>query len=243
MKAIILAAGRGSRLGGFTETIPKCLNKIGNITILEWILSSLKASGINDIVIVGGYKADMLKDYGTRIIYNSHWETTNMVGSLLCARREFNEPVIISYSDIVYSGDVAARLQAKNKDIVVSYDTKWKELWKARFGNPLIDAESFKIDSESRITDIGSAVDNLEGIQGQFMGLMYFTPVAFSWVESYVNNKDMSRMDMTTLLRGLIHNGRIVSGVPISGGWIEIDRAKDLELANQFYDKGLLKFK
>jgi len=54
MKAIIVAAGPGSRLNDFTKDRPKCLLKIGNKTIMERALSALRTNGINDICVVRG---------------------------------------------------------------------------------------------------------------------------------------------------------------------------------------------
>ena len=62
MKAIILAAGRGSRLGGLSDDNPKCFNEVGGKKLLEWQIAALNSSGIKDIVIVTGYKSKARKN-------------------------------------------------------------------------------------------------------------------------------------------------------------------------------------
>ena len=64
MKAIILAAGRGSRMGSKTQNSPKCFIKIFNKKLIEHQIDNLKNNGIIDIAIVTGYKSEFLKKYG-----------------------------------------------------------------------------------------------------------------------------------------------------------------------------------
>ena len=85
MKAIILAAGRGSRMKNMTNEQPKCLVDLNGKTLLERQLESLKKAGIEDIGIVTGYKHEMLKKYELVEFHNPLWEKTQMVSSLACA--------------------------------------------------------------------------------------------------------------------------------------------------------------
>ena len=82
MKAIILAAGRGSRMNELTYDKPKCLIEINGKTLLDWQLEAIKSVGINEIGIVTGYKREMLSDYKLIEFYNPNWETSQMVYSL-----------------------------------------------------------------------------------------------------------------------------------------------------------------
>ena len=80
MRAVILAAGRGSRLQAYTERAPKCLAELGGMTLIGRQLATLRDAGITDIVIATGYRGGMLEVPGTRRVHNPRWETTNMVG-------------------------------------------------------------------------------------------------------------------------------------------------------------------
>jgi len=243
VKAIILAAGRGSRLKGFTNNRPKCLNEVNGLPMLEWQIAALKAGGVSSIVIVTGYKAPMLEKYNAKTIKNENWETTNMVSSLLCASEEFNQALIVSYSDILYSTDVISSLCKQNKDAVIVYDTNWKELWEARFDEPLNDAESLTVDQAGYIKDIGRKVTQIKDIQGQYLGLMLYSPAALSWIKDLIScgKYNIDKMDMTTLIRLLINGGYPISSMAIHGGWCEIDTPDDLVLANRLCDEGRLK--
>ena len=83
MKAIILAAGKGKRMGFKTNNKPKCLVRFNGKPIIDYILETLNICGIDDIIIVNGYKREVLETYlkgrNLRFITNKHFNTTNMV--------------------------------------------------------------------------------------------------------------------------------------------------------------------
>ena len=244
MKAIILAAGRGSRLGSLTDEQPKCLTVVGSRKLLEWQINALRNGGVDEVVIVSGYRSEMLESYGCKTILNADWSNTNMVASLLCAKELFSEPLIVSYSDIVYSADIIKRLIEVKKEAVISYDVSWLDLWSRRFENPLSDAESFVIDENNYVQEIGKRVDNVSEIQGQYMGLLKFSPAAFQRIVSMVNKApDQGRqMDMTTLLSNMINSDNPLYGLPCSGGWCEVDDESDLRVAENLFVEGKILF-
>jgi choline kinase len=103
MRSIILAAGRGSRMGDLTEEYPKCLTQFAGRTLLEWQLSALRAAGIRDIAVVRGYRAETINPSGCIWFENPDWAKTNMVSTLACASQWLErDDCIVSYSDIVY---------------------------------------------------------------------------------------------------------------------------------------------
>lgn len=243
MKAIILAAGRGSRLNELTSEKPKCLNIIGGQSLIKWQISVLRAGGVDEIIIVTGYRAEMLEFDGIKTVCNHDWEKTQMVSSLLCAREEFEDGVIVSYSDIIYSSSVVSSLIKKKEDGIVVFDTKWRELWESRFDKPLEDAESFRINEDGLIEDIGQSVASFDDVQGQFVGLMKFPPIILSWIID-MNDRypdKIRRTDMTTLLQMMVKEGRKLYGMAINGGWCEVDTARDLAVAEKLYFEGALK--
>ena len=129
MKAIILAAGRGSRLKPYTKESPKCLTELGGMTLIERQLQTLRNQGIDDIIIITGYKSDQLKLPETRQIHNTSWANTNMVESLFCAEAEFGKDIIVCYSDIIYEPNVLSSLLMSTEDISVVVDRKWRAYW------------------------------------------------------------------------------------------------------------------
>ena len=163
-----------------------------------------------------------------------------MVASLLCAEDIIDEPTIVSYSDIIYEANIVSDLISSHGDLCISYDQDWLSLWRARFENPLSDAESFKIDGTHRITEIGKKVKDLDEIQGQYIGLLRFNSNSISWARDVITSDRslLSNLDMTGLLNRLILAGRTIQGVGVRSGWCEIDSPTDLVVAEKLLQKG-----
>jgi len=231
MKAIILAAGRGSRMKELTEDKPKCVVKLHGKRLIDWQLEALRASGIESIAIVKGYlKNAFVLDL--HYFENKKWSETNMVVSLLEADSWLRKDTcIISYSDIVYSTDAVLRLKTISDDIGITYDKNWLSLWAARFNDPLSDAETFKIDNKGFLTEVGKKPKTHEEVQGQFMGLLKITPCGWEKITQVINQhseKEKSKMDVTKLLQKLIEHDIRVSTIPIRDAWYEVDNEEDL---------------
>ena len=155
MKAIILAAGRGSRMGPITEETPKRLIPLQGKTLLEWQLEALANAGIKEIGIVTGYLAEKIKVQKIKYFVNKRWSKTSMVASLLCADEWLqSDTCVVSYSDIVYPTLTVFSLSKTEGDLVISYNTDWLALWKARFGDPLVDSETFKVNDKGILLEI-----------------------------------------------------------------------------------------
>ncbi len=244
MKAIILAAGRGSRLGKHTEQRPKCLAKVGGCPLLEWQIKALYNGSISGIHLIGGYLADLLAPFGLPLLTNPRWKYTNMVGTLFCADSLLlRENFLISYSDILYPPSVVQSLISSHGDIVISYDPNWLHLWKMRFTNPLADAETFAINDNGVVTDIGGKTENTALIRGQYMGLVKMTPQGWQAVRAHLLSlpaREFDRLDMTGLLKQLLAIGIDIHTVALDGDWFEIDNENDLRLCNELYAKDLL---
>ncbi len=233
MKAIILAAGRGSRMKKLTDELPKCLVELRGKTLLDWQLEALRAAGITEIAIVTGYKREMLTNRGMFEFHNPRWAETNMVSSLACAEEWLKaEPCIVSYSDIFYDPSAVKSLMETDALLAVTYDPNWLELWTQRFGDPLLDAETFRLTPENTLAEIGNKPTSVDEVQGQYMGLLRFTPEG--WMEvlrirSGLAAEYCDKMHMTGTLQLIIDARRLgVVAIPYEGAWGEIDLADDL---------------
>jgi L-glutamine-phosphate cytidylyltransferase len=229
-RAIILAAGRGSRMGKETDCKPKCLTILRNKTLLESQTEALKSANITDINIIGGYRREMLTDKFP-VIDNENWENTNMVYSLFCAPA-FNGITIVSYSDIVYHAQHVKDLLKSKSDIAITADKSWEELWKMRFENPLDDAETFKC-TNGKLMEIGQKTNDISNIEAQYMGLLKLTPAGWKTAFDLYNGfseKEKTKMDMTTLLNELLKRRQEVDVVIVDGKWCEVDSYADVLL-------------
>lgn len=235
MKAIILAAGRGSRMKNLTDECPKCLVELRGRSLLAWQLMALREAGIEEIAIVTGYKRELLTDQGLTEFHNPRWAETNMVASLACAQAWLlSEPCIVSYSDIFYGSGAVKLLMRSPASLAVTYDPNWLELWKKRFGDPLLDAETFRLNSDSILTEIGGKPKSVEEVQGQYMGLLRFTPEAWEEVariRAGLTAAECDNIHMTGTLKKVIAAGRIpVVAMAYEGGWGEVDSIEDINV-------------
>lgn len=236
MQAIILAAGRGSRLGSMTDNQPKPLAKLAGKSLIEWQLASLAAAGVNSVHVVCGYCSESLQGYGNSRIMNTNWASSNMVRSLMCADAVLSAaPTLVCYGDIVYRSGIIRTLMTSDAPLAISYDKEWWSLWSARFEDPLSDAESFRQQGGQLIT-IGERVHAREEIEGQYMGLLKFTPEGWQRVSAVLaglSAEQINKLDMTSLLRLLLSQSVPIATVVISGGWVEVDNQSDISLYEQ----------
>ena len=234
MRAIILAAGRGSRMGDLTEEYPKCLTQFAGRTLLEWQLSALRTAGIQDIAIVRGYRAETINPSDCIWFENPEWAKTNMVSTLACASQWLErDDCIVSYSDIVYHPEILQRLILHPGEVVISYDRQWLPLWSERFENPLMDAETFRLRQNGALESIGDRAQAVSDIQGQYMGLLKFSPAGWRQVEGLLDDLSQERrnqLDMTSLLQLLLKDGVEIDTTPVNGRWCEVDSETDLRL-------------
>ncbi len=242
MKMVILAAGQGTRLRPLTNDKPKCMVEYRGKPIISSILEAAKKCDMEQIAIVNGYKKevleDFLKDKNINFFINENYEKSNMVSTLFCAKDFFDDDLIVSYADIVYSEDVLQKLIDSSDDFSVVVDRKWRELWQQRMNNPLDDAETLKI-KDGKIVELGKKPRDYADIEGQYIGLFKISKKALPEVlESYesldrsknYDGKDFHNMYMTSFIQHVIDNLMDVTPVFIEGGWVEIDSVDDLKV-------------
>jgi L-glutamine-phosphate cytidylyltransferase len=235
MKAIILAAGRGSRMAESTARMPKCAMQLFGKRLIDHCVDSLLAAGFAraDIGIVTGYRANQARVEGLHSFHNGAWRSTNMVASLACAGKWLaQDTCIVCYSDIIFHPSVIARMIASEGDIIVPYYTQFWALWSKRFADPLQDLETFKV-AQDRLLEIGCRAEHRSQIDGQYMGLLRFSPEGWRRVAEVLEQappQPLAKLDMTTLLQYLITRGLEIRGFPTDEPWLECDNQNDVEL-------------
>ncbi len=232
-KALILAAGRGRRMGKLTDESPKALLRVAGKPLLRHALENLSAAGIAEVAVVTGYQAESLcwPEFAQNF-NNPDWETTQMVYSLfqanewLCA-----SDTIVCYSDILFTPGTIEKLVACPGDIALTNNVNWRDVWVKRFADPLVDAETFKRDQYGVLTEIGKRPKSMDDIQGQYMGLLKITPKGWNEFIRFRQTLDIDRfrkIDMTSTINELIQRGVRVSSVDVHESWYEFDSEDDL---------------
>lgn len=239
MRAIILAAGQGSRLYPYTKDRPKCMVELLGKPLLHRQLAVLKGAGIDDILLVGGYKADRLVAEGVGVVLNPRYAETNMVTTLFCAESwmQPGEDLIVAYGDIVYEPGVLKSLLKTDAPLGISVDREWRRLWELRMENPLVDVETLKLDEQGCIVELGKKPLSYDDVQGQYMGLIkvrgdQVKAFGQAWhaldKSACFDGKDFDNMYMTSFLQHLIDSGWKAQAAFTSNGWLEVDTVDDL---------------
>ncbi len=137
MIAVILAAGGGSRLRPFTDSLPKCLVKVGGIPILQYQLEAYRSAGIRKIIIVTGYLSDQVKEYlaqppqnsfDTAIIENCDFAHTNNMYSLWLTKEWIDDDILLSNGDVIFDPSIVKNLgKAEQPNLVASDKTTYLE--------------------------------------------------------------------------------------------------------------------
>ena len=235
MRAIILAAGRGSRLPNYLSKKPKCFIKLRNKSLIDYQIDSFHNLGIEDTSIITGYKKNLFKKFGLKTFFNKEWKKTNMVYSLLKADKWLSKyDCLVSYGDIFFDGKKLNKLLKSKKSISLLYDPNWKKLWKKRFKNPLSDAETFKLKSNFQILEIGKKTKSYSNIQGQYMGVIKFRPKGWRHFKKILYekfDKNSKKMYLTDVFQKIIENkSDLIYGVKYNSKWMEIDNLKDYKI-------------
>jgi choline kinase len=227
--AIILAAGRGARLDRYTQTLPKVLVRAGGRSLLDWNLGALTEAGVEQRVIVGGYRAERLDRHDITLVITHSWAEAGPLASLIAAEpARFDAPFLVLYGDCVHHVRNLRRMLACEADIAVAGDRAWRELWNARHAEPLHDTETYRHENGALVA-IGARASADDIIDAQFAGLVRFSPAGWRSVENALRETSMP-FDMTALLALLLVRGIAIADVPIHGNWCEVDSASDLKL-------------
>lgn len=223
-KAIILAAGEGSRLRPLTESRPKVLVRIGRRSILHRALWQLRFLGIDDISIVAGHKAELIRA-AHRVIHNPHYLTSNNILSVALAIDDLDgHPFILLNGDLVFSTGILKGLASQQGNIVLAVDTLSS-----------VDEESMKVVlTEGKVSAIGKDL-SLEENSGEYIGMVKFgdsgSRIFFKAIRELIHEGHVGEF-YETAFQKLIDEGTIVSYYDVGAEpWVEVDTHADLEEA------------
>jgi choline kinase len=176
-QAIILSAGQGSRLGALTHDRPKCLIDFAGRTLLDRQLDTLVASGIQQAVVVTGFRDDQIEAAlerrrqagdgpSVRTLFNPFYKVADNTGSLYMAREALEGDTLVWNGDTMVSPALMARVVANDRPgICVTIDRKAGSY----------DADDMKVVEEGgRLRAIGKRLTDAEGVNAESIGLLAF---------------------------------------------------------------------
>jgi L-glutamine-phosphate cytidylyltransferase len=249
VKSIIIAAGLGSRLNKYTESLPKCMLKFGKNTLLEMQLNIYRELGITDISVVRGYKKEKINYEELNYYENTDFKNNNILNSLFYADEKISGNVIVSYSDILFDSYVVKRLLESHADISIVVDIDWRGYYVDRQDHPIDEAEKVIFDANNKVIKIGKVITSKNDVYGEFIGMMKLSPrgsdiikLHFNrakkifWDKPFQRSKTFQKAYITDLIQDMVDLGVNVHCVIIEKGWKEIDTVED-------YEKALVEFK
>lgn len=242
IKAIIVAAGHDRRIEPLNESLPKCMLEIKGKTILDRQIENLNSCGINDIIIVKGYKQETIDIPNVKFYLNSDFENNGIVSSLFFSENEMNSDFIFLYSDIIFDKKILGRLLKDKSDICLVIDLDWQERYAKRGIQPAGEVELVKVRNK-KITNIGKKV-NYKDIHGEFIGLAIFSKNGANILKNCYRNalkkyknrqfhevKSIKKAYFTDMIQEIIDNGFEVKNLDTYGEWMEIDTFDDYKRA------------
>ena len=230
-KAILLSAGKGSRLLPLTAERPKCLVEISGRTILEWQLDVLAGGGIAEVIVVTGFGDDLVERVvaqraGVRTLFNPFYHVADNLGSVWLARHELDRDTLLLNGDTLVSQPLLARVLGSSPG-AISVTVDVKETY---------DADDMKVLHEGdRLLRIGKTV---ERYNAESIGLLAFRgegPAMFlSEVERMMRTPDGTRAWYLRAVDRLAQAGTDVGTVSVAGEeWQEVDYPEDLARASE----------
>ncbi|MFQ5620456.1 MAG: NTP transferase domain-containing protein [Candidatus Nanoarchaeia archaeon] len=254
MKAVILAAGMGTRLGKYTQDLPKCMLSFNGKTLIEKQVETLRNAGITDITIVKGYHPEKINIEGTKTYLNKIYDETNMVETLFCAEQEMDDDILICYADILYEPKLLKQVLKSKANIGVAVDDDYWEYWSARSDKPEDDMESLVI-QDGKITELGNTQCTRSEAKVRYIGLIKISKEGLKkfkqiyhdqkekWYGKdapWLRSKSFKNGYMTCMLQALINNEIEVNPIVVQRGWLEFDTVEDLESYTKWLNEGTL---
>ena len=235
MKAIILSAGQGSRLGHLVDERPKCLIDFNGRTLLDRQLDTLEPNGVHEAIVVTGFHDELVGQAiarrsggpSVRTIFNPFYKVADNTGSLFMAREELNGDCLVWNGDTLVSQELMRRVVANERPgICVTIDRK-----------PAYDEDDMKVIAagDGRLRAIGKRI--AEGVNAESIGLLAFREGGAERFRDAID-RAMRTTEGTTIwylrvIHHLAQNGEVWT-LDIAGEeWGEVDFPPDVEAARE----------
>ena len=245
MKAIILAAGEGSRMQKLTQNIPKPLVKVNGKSIIERQLSILKRNKISDIIVITGPHNEKFTFEKIKYIHDENYRKHDQLGSLMSASKEIYGDVIILFADIIFEDVILEKILKSKSNISIAVDMNWQETYARKTDTEFDEADkvSFEKGNVSRIFKTMTERDKKFEI-GEFIGLMKLTKNGSKQLMDCYQKLDghegkfhdaesKEKAKLVDFLQELIENKIKIEPIRINGKWCEIDTEQDLVIAKK----------
>jgi phosphoenolpyruvate phosphomutase len=248
--AVVLAASRGKGLEAVTADRPKVMLPIAGKPLLRWLVDAFKKQGVNDITVVGGYRADAIDTAGIKLVVNDKHESTGELASLACALERLQNDTVISYGDLLFRSYIVRDLvesEAAFSVVVDSSDASethaanqsvrdfaWCSAGDDRdlFGNKVLLRRVSGSESDAPAGAASKAPN------GRWVGLLNVRGAGLARLQEAMAQlqarPDFASLDMPALLNALIEAGEEVEVQYVHGHWRGVNDLEDFRRAGDF---------
>jgi phosphoenolpyruvate phosphomutase len=239
--AVVLAASRGSGLEAMTTERPKVMLPIAGKPLLRWLVDGFKKESINDITVVGGYRADAIDTPGIKLVVNERYAETGELSSLACALESLDSDAVIAYGDLLFRSYVLRDLLESKADFSVVVDslltggsnhTVRDFAYCSRgddrglFGTPVL------------LERVTGAADAERTPHGRWIGLLNVSRAGLGKLKTAMHalrgENRFDALDMPALLNALIAGGSKIEVQYVHGHWRGVNDLEDLRQAVDF---------
>ena len=260
MKAIIVSAGIGSRLGELTKHTPKSLIDVNGQSILERQISIFKKLGISDITVIIGPHAEKFTFKNISFIQDKNYLEHDILSSLMLARSIMYDDIIVSYGDVIFDEQILQPLIDFKDSIGVGTDLNWEKNYVGRKQEEKQEATTIQIKNnvcikivdgrelaKSKMKNNSKSNDYKKQKLGEFVGLIklskhgstvfikLYEELISSHTGSFHEATSISQAYFTDMLQELIDSGVEILPIPVQGKWCEIDTVEDLKRAKDMF--------
>lgn len=222
MKAIILAAGRSTRMLPLTEKVPKCLLPFGKKTILEYQIRLLRENGISKIIVVAGFSANKVMQVGgteIQYVYNPDYLTTNSIYSLYLAKDYLDSDLILLNSDMIIHSKLMKKLMTEQHPNAILID----------YGKKLSDGEMNVITKNEYLKKIGKNIHGNDADGESVQVCKFDKKSAFILKKELIRLINQNHIDKFPAFAFMpIIKSERIKGITTEGlKWFEIDYKED----------------
>lgn len=248
MKAIIIAAGSGKRIGEESKNLPKYLLKVNEKTIMEHQVKVYQKHGIDQIVIITGPNKEKFTAKGFTYVEDKDYQKHDILGSLMEARKYIVGDVLVSYSDIIFDDAILSKIVGAKGDIGIAIDLEWEKSYVDRTDHTRAEAENVTLDTNQNVIEIKKNISpDPKKTIGEFLGIMKLTPrgsdifvkkfadLEKSHTGQFHNAPSLGKAYLTDMIQELIDSQIKVTPILVSGNWCEIDTLQDLQRASKLF--------
>ena len=241
LRAILLAASRGQKLGPLTERRPKCMIDVRGEPLLQRLVGTLNRSGLRDVTVVRGYRKEAIALAGIETVDNDRYGETGEAASLACASDRLDGPCLVSYGDILFRRHLLDGLLAADGDIVTVVDARRRA---AADGSRAPDRSvdwvrctrpftgGYLDDERVTLEAIWSDAAGGDSAHGEFIGLAKMSEDGAALVrgalDAMAKDGTLEGADLPDLFARLVAEGAAIDVLYVTGHWLDVDDAFDL---------------